>query len=390
MKENSGKEAHLKECALVFDSMMIRKQLVWDDSKKVNRGYVDVAQIVSAEVDELAREALVFQIVSYRKRFKCPVAYFLVNKIPVDLLTTLIKTCIVKLYEVGVVVRTVTCDGAYANIQALRNLGCKLETESIISHFKHPSFDCNVHAILDPCHMMKLVRNTLADKKVISTVDGEVKWDYIVSLHSLQESEGLKFANSISKQHINFFNKKMNVSLAAQTLSSSVADTIEFLDFHNHPDFHGLAATVAFIRKIDKLFDILNSRNVFGKGFKQPLRLENMNFIQNYFAEMEAFLKSVSIDGVPILSHPRKTFVFGFLMCMKSIGLLVPEFLYRENDPFSYFLPYKVSQDHIELLFSCIRARGGWNNNPNCIQFQSALKSLLLKKCYSRLQCQCD
>ena len=31
------------------------------------------------------------------------------------------------------------------------------------------------------------------------------------------------------------------------------------------------------------------------------------------------------------------------------------------------------------ILFSCIRARGGWNNNPNCLQLKYTLRQMLLK-----------
>ena len=37
------------------------------------------------------------------------------------------------------------------------------------------------------------------------------------------------------------------------------------------------------------------------------------------------------------------------------------------------------SQDHIELLFSCVRAKGGWNNNPNYLQLKYALRKMLLR-----------
>ena len=37
------------------------------------------------------------------------------------------------------------------------------------------------------------------------------------------------------------------------------------------------------------------------------------------------------------------------------------------------------SQDHLELLFSCIRSKGGWNNNPNCLQLKYALRKMLMQ-----------
>ena len=48
----------------------------------------------------------------------------------------------------------------------------------------------------------------------------------------------------------------------------------------------------------------------------------------------------------------------------------------KEN-PFAYMLTYKFSQDHTELLFSYIRSKGGWNNNPNSMQVKYALRKML-------------
>ena len=52
---------------------------------------------------------------------------------------------------------------------------------------------------------------------------------HIKLLNEIQEDEGLQFGNKISKWHIEFQRQKMNVKVAAQTLSSSVADAIQYL-----------------------------------------------------------------------------------------------------------------------------------------------------------------
>ena len=68
----------------------------------------------------------------------------------------------------------------------------------------------------------------------------------------------------------------MKVRLAAQLFSSSVAYALEFLMHLDGCDaFKNAGATIQFIRIVDKLFDLLNSRNPYGKGYKQPLRLSN-------------------------------------------------------------------------------------------------------------------
>ena len=49
------------------------------------------------------------------------------------------------------------------------------------------------------------------------------------------------------------------------------------------------------------------------------------------------------------------------------------------NAPLKYLLAYKFSQDHLELFFSAVRARGGFNDNPTVLQFKGAYKRLLLR-----------
>ena len=52
----------------------------------------------------------------------------------------------------------------------------------------------------------------------------------------------------------------------------------------------------------------------------------------------------------------------------------------RLNDlQLKYILTYTFSQDQLELLFSCVRSRGGHNNNPNVKQFQWALRKPMFR-----------
>ena len=128
--------------------------------------------------------------------------------------------------------------------------------------------------------MLKLARNLLADKESLIDCDGQViKWEYIKALQELQSFEGLRAGNRLHERHVQWTRQKMKVKLAAQTLSSSVADAIEFCNLDLHlPAFKNSEATVRFIRIIDRLFDFLNSRNPLAKGFKAPLRLSNEVF----------------------------------------------------------------------------------------------------------------
>lgn len=81
--------------------------------------------------------------------------------------------------------------------------------------------------------------------------------------------------------------QKRKVNLAAQTLSASVADAIEFCRVTlKLRQFIGSEPTVRFLRLIDNLFDVLNSRNPVAKGYKAPMRPTNwtleFHYQQNY------------------------------------------------------------------------------------------------------------
>lgn len=84
------------------------------------------------------------------------------------------------------------------------------------------------------------------------------------------------------------------------------------------------------------------------------------------------------IHGNLIATGPRKTFLLGLAVAVKSMFSLAREIL-KPDSYYSYLLTYHFSQDFLELFFACIRLRLGCNNNPNILQLKSAMKTLILK-----------
>ena len=81
----------------------------------------------------------------------------------------------------------------------------------------------------------------------------EICWSYLRRLADLQEKEGLLAANKLSRRHMMWHKQKMKVNLAAQTLSASVADALDFCREDLHlPDFKGSKSTSNFIRIVDR------------------------------------------------------------------------------------------------------------------------------------------
>ena len=162
------------------------------------------------------------------------------------------------LYQEGLNVVAVVFDGCYTNQSTARMLGCKMQVSDMKTWFAHPQAPSSrIYVIFDVCHLMKLMRNLLGDYKVICHQDTsgqlhEIRWQYIENLNSLQEDIGFTFANKLKKKHILWIKHKMNVSLAAQTLSGSVANAISFLrDEVAMSKSEGSEATTEFINRMN-------------------------------------------------------------------------------------------------------------------------------------------
>ena len=270
----------------------------------------------------------------------------------------LVRMALEKAAKVGLRVWSITTDGTAVNISIFRELGCNFTTsfETMITKFKHPTEDYYVFAILDPCHILKLARNARAHlDSIIDEENRIIEWKYFKSLDTIQESEGFTLANKLSLKHAKFETHKMNVKLAAQTLSSSVADAIEFLDFSMKlEDFQHSSGTVKFLRTIDRLFDILNSRNPLGKGFKQPIRPESRDNWEEILKSTANYLSSLRTNIIKkelLSTHQRKTFVIGFIISIKFTIEMANEMFSAFDLPFKYLLTYKFSQDHIEFSY---------------------------------------
>ena len=325
-------------------------------------------------------------LVGLNGRWKAPIGYFFTNHISAEQHANLIKSSFCRVANSGVDVRAVVADGLSANVRSAILLGCNLSLDELQTFFPHPLYPERViYFVFDAAHMLKLMRNLIAERKILlyKTENNDfetIEWRYIVELHKIQSEESLYLANKISGRHINYQNVKMKVSLAAQTLSASVATAIEFLRDEMHlPQFAGSEGTVRFIRIIDRLFDLLNSKNPLAKGYKAPLSISNRQFWEPCLNKACNYLKNLYEQKTmkPLVDGRKSQGPLGLIITATSVLNLSYDLLLTQE--MKYLLTFKLSQDHLEVFFSLIRRRGGWNNNPNTEQFRASLRALIIK-----------
>lgn len=139
------------------------------------------------------------------------------------IVNTALKLC----DDVGVIIVSITYDGPAANFSMYKHLGCDILRSQNVTCFERGN--TLIHAFIDPCHTIKLIRNAFGELRVFfDSLSRKIDYYYLEALYNLQENKGLHLANKIKKPHIFFQKQKMKVKLATQLFSSSVADALEY------------------------------------------------------------------------------------------------------------------------------------------------------------------
>lgn len=381
-------------CSLAFDEMRLRKQILWSIDQMDYVGQMNNNEIECKTL--AAKEAIVFLLNGINSNFEFPVAYYLITSMDAQKKKEILENIIDAVTKCRIRISNITFDGLSSNIAMCGLLGAFLDVESpkFQPYFKNAITGENIYILFDPCHMEKIVRNTLAGKGVLFDADGDkIEWRYIESLRSYSEKNDL-ITHKLNKKHVQWKRNAMNVSVAVQTLSESVANSMQFLMDQNHEDFRDASATIKFIRIMNSLFDIFNTKHTKSSNvFKCALNVNNkriaFDFLENtikYFENLcmnrEKFVKNKSskravktTGKISILRTRNKTAFRGFIVDMHSLMLMYKE--YVEEQKLLLMIPtYYMLQDAIELFFGRVRSCGGFNNNPNTSQFKGAYKKL--------------
>lgn len=384
-RRHSDSAENYTYCSLVMDEISIKKHVEWNHNTGRFSGLVDYGDGRKPE-DTEATSALTLMCVGLKSYWKLPIGYFLVNGVKGEYLSSLIKEAISKLYSLcGVIVASVTCDGASHNINCFHQLGASFDISNPRPYFAHPNLSkFYVSCILDPPHMLKLIRNSWAAlKSIVWPNVGEARWEYVVKLNEFQTKHSLRLANKLSEKHINFHNNKMKVNLASQLFSKSVAEALRTLHHDSEiSDFKSpdVLATAEFIQFVNDLFDIFNCKRLSSSsGLKIAITLTNEHKWRPFLERSASILSSLQdVRGNKIIESIKKTGFMGFFCNTSALFNLADNLLFSSESDFQFLLTYKLSQDFIEIFFNAIRSRNGWNINPTAQQFKNSYRQLLV------------
>lgn len=343
-------------CALTFDEIFIRPHVQYSDTRKTFQGFITYGERPNDELS-VAKNAIVFMINGLNKPISLPFAHHFINTLNKEEKAELLESVIAAISETNAIILNITCDGLPTNFAMFELLGASFKLNDIRPYIMNPVTDKKIYTMLDPCHMLKLVRNCLMNRGIIH--DGEdhaIKWNHFEKLEDARVSKGF-VQHKLNKTHIECERNKMNVKLAAQTLSRSVAKAMESLMEAKKPHFQDCIGTIKFTRLFNDLFDVLNTgfrdllENYENNKFKVPLSPATAEIVLPFLDQAIDYIKLLRLNGSHILTSPNKTGFLGFL-----IDIIVIKSVYTE---------------YVRIWTTCRTCHVSWESRSSGIIFQS-------------------
>jgi hypothetical protein len=116
---------------------------------------------------------------------------------------------------------------------------------------------------------------------------------YYEMLEKLQSMQGLHLGTKITPRHVAYQGDVMKVKYATQLFSESTACALEYCLKNKIPGFENCAETIRFTRMMNRVFDVLNSKNLKETSFKKPLNAGNKSEIFGFLDEVEVYLRQL-------------------------------------------------------------------------------------------------
>lgn len=359
--------------------MSTKQHLQWSDCQKKFLGHITYGFRPDGAVIPLANNVIVFMLNGVNVEFTLPVAHYFIRSLLAEEKLRLLQDIIKAINACGVRVLNVTFDGLPSNFTMSQLLGASFTETNFKPYFFLPNDNRKTFITVDPSHMLKLSRNYIGNSTLVDENGAKIEWSYFEKLEEFRTDREYTLTHKINKKHMHWKNFKMNVRLAAETLSNSVANSMQYLLDTGHQEFANSSATIRYIQYINDIFDIMNSnkKTISPNIFKNPINPQTADKIFAYFDKATGYLRKMKLPDDTYVVHSRKkTGFLGFIINMSNLQSMYNEIVGSE---IMDSLPtHRFSQDILESFFGRIRSCLGYNDNPTVQQFGAAFRRIVV------------
>lgn len=367
-----------RHASLLIDEMKIKPGYAYDSGLGEVIGNPTIPSS-NGQFDKYAEHGLVFMIRGNCSHWKQTIAFeFTGNSVEPHYLHEKIINIIQLCASISIFIDNVTSDMGPVNksVWKLWNISGSRHSK-IQNHIQHP---CDPQRRLfimpDPCHVVKNIKNSLTNKHTFTfgpeiinkykLPSSNVTVDVLEQLLAFDEQYDLKVAPYLTSSVLKPTHfEKMNVSLAFKLFNNDVAAAIDYLISKKvFPE--SFRTTSWFIKLVAKWFYLMT-----GRHFKSALSCANENIYFatiDFFKEFKTIITHMYVDG-----KAWKPFQSGLLIATETA--LNMQQLYLHVYKVKFFMLGRLTQDALENLFSCCRAR---NPQPTAKEFKCNLRLITL------------
>lgn len=391
-----GSEDHYTHINLSFDEMHLRSGLVTNRSTGELIGFTNLSSVeeelkqLQEEIKnktfkaKLAKKVLVYMVQGITSDFQDVIAVYSTDELSASQLHSRTWDVIYHLEDAGVKVLSLTCDGAAINRKFFKmHPSADPEVDFVYCTINLAAGDDRLlYFIIDPPHLLKTVRNCLANsfrhrKTRKLWKNGEyLTWEVFEVLYELTKAQKFR-SHRLSKAHIKLTSFScMNVSYATQILSSSVVKSIKKLLDNDKMKVFQTSELIKLITHMNRFFDCVNGKERDGEVPKKEDHKayresgdERLKFLEGEFLKFFSDWKEEILNRPGIFSDTDRSRMIISHQSLEALQITVKGFV----GSIKYMLDTAkapavngrtFNQDGLEQYFSMVRQKQGDNNNP--------------------------
>ncbi|XP_034246904.1 uncharacterized protein LOC117648507 [Thrips palmi] len=366
-------------CSVAFDEVALEAGVYFCRVTKKLCGLEDYGS--HGKTTGLADKALVFMAQGLHKKWKLPVAYYLVKgQTPTNVLARLVKDVVAALMKIGLKVLATVSDMGSNNRAAVNKLRSNCEEGEYEPAYKVDG-QLIVH-VWDVPHIAKNVRNNFMRSNVIfSSMHEAAKYDHLIAYKKYDENDLCRTSGLTNEVLFPKGRGKMKVTTAVKLMSSTTASGMASVILASEGrKLVECVPTILFLRDVDFFVDITNGPGANDKKKPQRCNVSKESLHHEEWRKMAAKLKDwkfVWKKGARKGKQHVPPSISGWIEDIKAFQRLWSTV---EKLGFKYLNLRQLNQDCLENFFSTIRQNNGCNKNPTCQQFQSACRTAIANK----------
>ncbi|XP_004913093.2 DNA transposase THAP9 isoform X2 [Xenopus tropicalis] len=373
LKKRKEQPKMYTSACLIVDTMSICQHLTYDSKNNELIGFVNLGKGANGSISqEVANETLIFMLVGMDSHWSALVAYFFIKTLTAGAQHQLLLGVMHELSDNGFEIVCVTMERHERNEEMCALLGCTFDDpKNLRSSFSLPDSQYKHYIMFDVNKEQQMVSDMLEEAGNILSPEGPVIWQYITDLLSLDKMSLMH--TSADQFSVDAEPQLMKIKLMVNKIDSSVANALNVVNDLNLKMFKGSAATVSFIKILDRLFKLLSSRNPWAQGEREAITHSNLLQKMSVLQETEEYLlKLATCDNTFVYQGVRRHYILGLLVNITSLQALLVDLLHKQN----YILTNTFSTDHIKKVFNSVRRAGERHKKPTAIQVKHAMDHL--------------